>query len=711
MADQNHLREPLIPNAQPSATNGPHYIITVSDNQNQNENPSQPSISHVDDSTIQVPQNLNRDNKVGNFIEDNPFGFLGLHGFEVPKPCTVDPFRNSTPKVEGFYEWVKILVCLPVALLRLVLFGLCLLVGYLATRCALEGWKDKENPMPKWRCRFMGITRLCSRGILFSFGYHWIRRKGRPAPREIAPVVVSNHVSYIEPIFFFYELFPTIVASESHDSMPFVGTIIRAMQVIYVNRFSQSSRKQAVNEIKRKASCNRFPRVLLFPEGTTTNGRVIISFQLGAFIPGYPIQPVVIRYPHVHFDQSWGNISLAMLMFRMFTQFHNFMEVEYLPVVFPLEDKKETAAQFSQRTSDAIANALNVVQTSHSYGDMLLVSKASEFKQENPSAFMVEMARVDAMVGISTFEAVDLLDVFLSMNPDSSGHVAIHDFLRVLRLKPCTLSEQIFQFFDVQNSGKITFRQLRKICFGFFPYLGLFPSSLPTTKKGSLSFCQFCFWKMVRGKTQMRRIENATSRQVTFSKRRNGLLKKAFELSVLCDAEVALIIFSPRGKLYEFASSSMQGIIERYQSHAKEIPVSNPTIEQDVQHLKHETETMLKKIEQLESAKRKLLGDGIASCSLEELQKLEQQLERSVNCIRQRKMQVYHEQIEQLKEKEKVLAAENLKLLEKCGVEPQLRPKESVEILPRSESSEISDVETDLFIGPPERRYRQTVKN
>lgn len=60
---------------------------------------------------------------------------------------------------------------------------------------------------------------------------------------------------------------------------------------------------------------------------------------------------------------------------------------------------------------------------------------------------------------------------------------------------------------------------------------------------------------MVRGKTQMKRIENAASRQVTFSKRRNGLLKKAFELSVLCDAEVALIIFSPRGKLYEFSSS------------------------------------------------------------------------------------------------------------------------------------------------------------
>lgn len=96
----------------------------------------------------------------------------------------------------------------------------------------------------------MWVTRVCARFILFSFGYHWIRRKGKPAPREIAPVVVSNHVSYIEPIFYFYELFPTIVASESHDSIPFVGTIIRAMQVIYVNRFSPTSRKNAVNEIK-----------------------------------------------------------------------------------------------------------------------------------------------------------------------------------------------------------------------------------------------------------------------------------------------------------------------------------------------------------------------------------------------------------------------------------------------------------------------------
>ncbi|KAE9610477.1 putative transcription factor MADS-type1 family [Lupinus albus] len=65
---------------------------------------------------------------------------------------------------------------------------------------------------------------------------------------------------------------------------------------------------------------------------------------------------------------------------------------------------------------------------------------------------------------------------------------------------------------------------------------------------------------MGRGRVELKRIENKINRQVTFAKRRNGLLKKAYELSVLCDAEVALIIFSNRGKLYEFCSSARYSI-------------------------------------------------------------------------------------------------------------------------------------------------------
>ncbi|KAJ6964911.1 hypothetical protein NC652_002974 [Populus alba x Populus x berolinensis] len=60
---------------------------------------------------------------------------------------------------------------------------------------------------------------------------------------------------------------------------------------------------------------------------------------------------------------------------------------------------------------------------------------------------------------------------------------------------------------------------------------------------------------MGRGKIVIRRIDNSTSRQVTFSKRRSGLLKKVKELSVLCDAEVGVIVFSSTGKLYDHSST------------------------------------------------------------------------------------------------------------------------------------------------------------
>lgn len=211
----------------------------------------------------------------------------------------------------------------------------------------------------------------------------------------------------------------------------------------------------------------------------------------------------------------------------------------------------------------------------------------------------------------------------------------------------------------------------------------------------------------------MKRIENATSRQVTFSKRRNGLLKKAFELSVLCDAQVSLIIFSPRGKLYEFASSSMQETIARYLRHTRDSqPAREKSTEENMQNLKEETAALMKKIEEIEASKRRLLGENLGSCNLAELQQLENQLERSVTKIRARKNQVYNEQIRQLKEKEKQLAAENMRLSDKCSQFGLLHKESTNQQQPEDTPSEdtmsqISEVETDLYIGLPESRFKR----
>eukprot|EP00183_Erythrolobus_madagascarensis_P002921 CAMPEP_0185849624 /NCGR_PEP_ID=MMETSP1354-20130828/4072_1 /TAXON_ID=708628 /ORGANISM="Erythrolobus madagascarensis, Strain CCMP3276" /LENGTH=503 /DNA_ID=CAMNT_0028550187 /DNA_START=315 /DNA_END=1826 /DNA_ORIENTATION=+ len=69
---------------------------------------------------------------------------------------------------------------------------------------------------------------------------------------------------------------------------------------------------------------------------------------------------------------------------------------------------------------------------------------------------------------------------------------------------------------------------------------------------------------MGRKKIKIQPIEDPRNRHVTFNKRKTGLLKKAMELAVLCDCEIGLVIFSHKGKLVEFASSSMPDVLKRY---------------------------------------------------------------------------------------------------------------------------------------------------
>ncbi|XP_074317274.1 MADS-box protein SOC1-like isoform X2 [Silene latifolia] len=196
---------------------------------------------------------------------------------------------------------------------------------------------------------------------------------------------------------------------------------------------------------------------------------------------------------------------------------------------------------------------------------------------------------------------------------------------------------------------------------------------------------------MVRGKTQMKRIENDSSRQVTFSKRRNGLLKKAFELSVLCDAEVALVIFSPTGRLYEFASLSTNKTIERYQRHMKELHDAKSKVsDEHMEHFKEESITLEKKIKSLEQSKRKLMGDDVETCSIEELQQLETQLDKSLSSIRARK--------------EKLLLEENAMLKEKLEMPSSFQSGLDQERDDNDDDDGIPEVETELFIGLPESR-------
>ncbi|KAM7516680.1 hypothetical protein LguiA_006263 [Lonicera macranthoides] len=166
---------------------------------------------------------------------------------------------------------------------------------------------------------------------------------------------------------------------------------------------------------------------------------------------------------------------------------------------------------------------------------------------------------------------------------------------------------------------------------------------------------------MGRARVELKRIENKISRQVTFSKRRSGLLKKAHEISVLCEADVALIVFSTLGKLFEYSShhSSMERIMERHENYSC-VEIATTAYEpQGSSWSVQQYPKLAARVEVLRRMIRQYTGEGLEPLSLGELQCLEQQLDIALKRIRTRKNQLMHEAISQLQKMEKTLQQQN----------------------------------------------------
>ncbi|CAN6542100.1 unnamed protein product [Malus baccata var. baccata] len=167
---------------------------------------------------------------------------------------------------------------------------------------------------------------------------------------------------------------------------------------------------------------------------------------------------------------------------------------------------------------------------------------------------------------------------------------------------------------------------------------------------------------MAREKIQIKKIDNATARQVTFSKRRRGLFKKAEELSVLCDADIALIIFSSTGKLFEYASSSMKEILERHNLHSKNLDkLEQPSLE--LQLVENSNYSRLsKEIAAKSHQLRQMRGEEIQGLSLEELQQLEKSLEAGLGGVVEKKSEKIMKEINDLQRNAMQLTEENERL-------------------------------------------------
>ncbi|KAK6792978.1 hypothetical protein RDI58_012059 [Solanum bulbocastanum] len=154
---------------------------------------------------------------------------------------------------------------------------------------------------------------------------------------------------------------------------------------------------------------------------------------------------------------------------------------------------------------------------------------------------------------------------------------------------------------------------------------------------------------MARGKIQIKKIENQTNRQVTYSKRRNGLFKKANELTVLCDAKVSIVMISSTGKLHEFISPSIttKQLFDLYQQ----------TIGVDIWTTHYEK--MQEQLRKLKDVNRNLrkeirqrMGESLNDLNYEQLEELMENVDNSLKLIRERKYKVIGNQIETYKKKD-----------------------------------------------------------
>uniref|UniRef100_A0A3Q2ZR00 Lysophosphatidylcholine acyltransferase 4 n=1 Tax=Kryptolebias marmoratus TaxID=37003 RepID=A0A3Q2ZR00_KRYMA len=242
--------------------------------------------------------------------------------------------------------------------LRITLAAICFLIMWPVARLRVAGLSKEEysRPITGWRRWFYHpIMLILSRAVFFLLGFLWVRVKGRRADLKEAPVlVVAPHSGFLDMLVLCPTQLATVVSRSENTKLPVIGALLEFNQSVLVTRKDPESRKRAVAElIERLTSKGYWPQMLMFPEGTTTNGRALIKFKPGAFLAGVPVQPVLLRYPNKLVSKTNG----------------------FLPVYNPSEEERKDPNLYADNVQKLMAKALGVPATDYVMEGRVPVSK------------------------------------------------------------------------------------------------------------------------------------------------------------------------------------------------------------------------------------------------------------------------------------------------------------------------------------------------
>ncbi|NWQ73545.1 PCAT2 acyltransferase, partial [Columbina picui] len=371
-------------------------------------------------------------------------------------PIVPNPFVHPRPLSAGDKLRVRLAA-------RAVLPTVCFILYMAVPLLPSSAYQTSCESEPYHSVRMIQTTLSCiTRTLFFVMGFQ-VKVKGKIASLLEAPVVVAApHSSFFDAIISALTGMPSVVSRAENLSTPVFGTILSSIQPISVSRQDPDSRKNTVAEItKRALSRGQWPQLLIFPEGTCTNRSCLITFKQGAFLPGVPVQPVLLRYPN-RVDTvtwTWQGYSGTELLLMTLCQLYTRVEVEFLPVHVPTEEEKNDPTIFADRVRQTMATALNVPVTDHTFEDCRLMISAGQLTLPM-EAGLVEFTKISKKLNLKWNHVREQLDTFAAIaSASKGGRIGIEEFAEHLKLPISDVLRELFLLFDRNGDGTIDFRE------------------------------------------------------------------------------------------------------------------------------------------------------------------------------------------------------------------------------------------------------------
>ncbi|XP_038197421.1 lysophosphatidylcholine acyltransferase 2B-like [Arvicola amphibius] len=378
-------------------------------------------------------------------------------------PAVANPFIQPTHL--SAWRWARIIllgtVLVPVRVSCIAF--LFLFLWPMATLSNINLPTRPTKPMKGWRKHLMKPALRFLFRVTFFFAGFLVKVKGKKATREEAPIfVAAPHSTFFDAIAVVVAGLPSVVAASHNVQIPLAGKCLLSTQPVLVKREDPNSRKSTRNEIlTRVLSKMKWPQILIFPEGVCTNRSCLITFKLGAFSPGVPVQPVLLRYPNSVDTVTWtwqGFTSVQALMLTLSQPF-TWVEVEFMPVYSPSEEEKKDPILFANSVRINMANALKLPVTDHTFEDCRLMVSAGAL-QLPMEAGLVEFTTISRKLKLDWDNIHKHLDKYAEIAVASKGgKIGIEEFSNYLKLPISEPLSQLFSLFDRNHDGTIDFRE------------------------------------------------------------------------------------------------------------------------------------------------------------------------------------------------------------------------------------------------------------